>query len=187
MTSTNTLYYLRTVDDALRSPYGEPIRATAVVGWDVDRATFFAQVQVVHENPAADDDIEQKVRVGSTPRELTSAREALDAVAGYAEVPPGLEAMLEVAAGPAEHRQPGVLTANEAERLDAAGGMSTFFDGTDDPTTWPEPVSWDRADHASAGVAQGFPPLHRVDPTVRAAAVPVEPATAIRPHQGRRP
>lgn len=187
MTSTNTLFYLRTVDEALRSPYGEPIRATAVVGWDVARATFFAQVQVVHENPAAYDDIEQKVRVGSTARELTSAREALDAVAGYAEVPPGLEAMLEAAAGPAEHRRPGVLTANEAERLDAAGGMTTFFDGTDELTASAAPINLDRADRRRAGVAQAFGPLHHVEASVVATAAPAEPPAAVRPHQGRRP
>jgi hypothetical protein len=178
----NTIYYLR--------PHHEhPDGAWAVVGWDAARSTFYAQVAVEYVDYVdGDSHLHNHVRVGGAPRELTAAREALNAVAPYAEVPPDLEAMLEADAGPPAHRQPTVLTVNHAAQL-VTEGITTWLDGSDEPTAWTAQVNASHPDDRnvpqSGVVAQAFPPLYHVGPADGSGTSPAL-GTPSRPHrQGR--
>ncbi|MEU7802653.1 hypothetical protein AB0B10_25675 [Micromonospora arborensis] len=96
------------------------------IGYDANRATFFAQVAVQHENMVRG----SMVRRGGEPYEIRSAQEAVDLIALWSHVPPGLAARLEVDAGPIEKR---TATDSSSEVVNELGHHCLLIDLTGDP------------------------------------------------------
>lgn len=116
----STLHELRAYDVDSRGP------ASVSVGWDNDRATFFAQVRLVYPNTDGTDAVFEPVRLGVTPHEVHTARAAIDAIRGWAEVPADLEDLLDVETGPPDQRVATVHTPNDDRWLWSEGVMTVW-------------------------------------------------------------
>ena len=187
----STLHELRAFDVDSRGP------ASVSVGWDNDRATFFAQVRLEYPNTDGTDAVFEPVRLGVRPHEVPTARAAIDAIRGWAEVPAELEGLLDVEAGPADQRVATVHTTNDDRRLWSEGIMTdwsepeprsawsmnalpdTSGDDEDESIWWevpdPQPDDLDRPLGSSAHKA--FRPLANLDaagtpPSVHGAQAP---------------
>lgn len=96
------------------------------IGYDANRATFFAQVAVRQGDMVRG----SMVRRGGEPYEIRSAQEAVDLIALWSHVPPGLAARLEVDAGPVDQR---TATDSSSELVNELGYHCLVIDLTGDP------------------------------------------------------
>jgi hypothetical protein len=119
------------------------------VGWDHDRATFFAQVVQDHLDAAGNEGRVDLVRLGVTPYEMPTARQAIDAVRAWAHVPRELEQHLEADAGRPENRVASFHTGNLATMLCTEGILTDWAE--------PQPVSaWGPAALAAGNPADAL-------------------------------
>lgn len=187
--ANGAVYHLAAGDTLPWQVYGPEDQPVDVrVGWDAARATFFAQVSKDAVATDGDGVVSNAVRVGASPYEVDTARQALDAVRPWAVVPDWLDAELERAAGPRRDRVATVHDTNDDEYLGAAA-IATFLDGSDDDAViyriLPPLPGPGGEDPSAPAAAAAFAPLLQVS-TGDPAHVGPDPAPPSALHRGPR-
>jgi hypothetical protein len=119
MTGASVVYHLQARDTL---PWelavtGEGRPEVLVVGWDADRATFFAQAASVYTTADGSNRVDTGVRIGTSPYEIGTGRSAANLIRPWALVPVWLEDDLELAAGRREDRLAAKVNTNLAMRI----------------------------------------------------------------------